>query len=457
MAAKGNTNQKISASFQHPEIPIPDFECVGVGAIILNPDGSKYFLLRGDRHHLPKGIKKAWEAIFHAVLKDPDGKAVIKGAPFQVFTVKETLYFLGQEYSASDQASAIVEYCVTKGWFPKCCFTEMAAIEIAMSGEDYAYTVNSDQLEAFFSELTKFTALVAEYRYLENVFGGIQGGPTFSPDEIWACLMDESEEESGMRFTNAQFLCYSAPRTSRKTGKISVTAFFVAWVGEDEMTAAFAAKMLRDRPFGNEWACALPFYKTMDVDQAAAKASKANLETLPESKWFEFDSDGHPLMDDKNKTLIQTYVRDWWRMQQGPNPGASSRRLNEPEAKRQRENPEEEPEEPEEPKESKESKEPEESEPKSNKWILHHMANDGKSVTPLLPQPGDPPLPSHSVPIGANGFYIGEPAVVVQDDLSLPSQYWPVPECVITVLWQGGRVRIPKTAFRDAHDKMWVQ
>ena len=263
-----------------------------------------------------------------------------------------------------------------------------------------------------------------------------------------------------MSLSNSQFLTYSPPRTSRKTGETTVTAFFIAWVDEDEMVQAFEAKMLKDRPTGNEWFCPMPYYKTMAVNQAAAKLAKADLEVLPGAKWYLFDPEGHRLMDAKNKSIVQQYAHMKADCAAPPNP-AGSRRMpcfNEPEAKRQR------------------------SEPKADinvrmfgsrpldrraafiampditspKWRLHHVVNDG-SVSPLLPKGDEPKLPSHPVPKGTEGLYMGEPAKVTDYDDTLPSQYAPAgEECLLTIEWEGGRVRIPKAAFVDATTgKMW--
>lgn len=93
----------------------------------------------------------------------------------------------------------------------------------------------------------------------------------------------------------------------------------------------------------------------------------------------------------------------------------------------------------------------------SPKWNLHHMVNNG-TVSPLLPKGDEPELPSHEVPYGTNGMYMGEPATVTQYDDTLPSQYHPAPpKCLLTVEWLCGRVRIPKSMFMDAETgEMWV-
>lgn len=314
-------------------IPTPPWQVLGSGCIILNMDSTKYFLLPGDRHHWPEGVKEQWAKLFH-----PAGES-IKGAPYQVITVKEVLHFLDQDFPAAEQAGAIVEYCITKGWFPKCCFTKEAALDIAKSGDDYAYSVETSQLLEFHGHLMKFTALVEDHHYLENVFGGVEGGPTTDPAKIWDCLIREGKEESGMDLSNSQFLCYSAPRASRKTGETTVTAFFIAWVDEEEMTQAFQAKMSLLGP--NRWQCALPWYKELDVEQAAAKAEKADCETLPGAKWYPFDPEGHRLMDAKNKAIVQQYAHMKADAAAPPNP-AFFRRTPNWEAKRQRvpENPE---------------------------------------------------------------------------------------------------------------------
>ena len=291
-------------------IPKSDFSVSGIGCVVLSPDSKKVFVVEGDRHLWPDGLKDEWSAVFHPIIEDPQGKKVIKGAPFQVITVKETLEFLGKTYEPADQAGAIVEYCITKGWFPKCCFTLEAAVDIAKSGEDYAYTVETSQLLEFHTQLMDFTARVANHHYMENIFGAIDGEPTTNEERICTTLYREAYEEFNLPaeiLDSAQFLQYSPPREARKTGQMVVTAYFVVRVDEEVMLSAWHAKMLRDRTTGNEWRCALPWYKFIgDIDIAAAKCAKSDLETGPVAGWHPVQV--HPNMDTKNRILIELFT-----------------------------------------------------------------------------------------------------------------------------------------------------
>lgn len=87
----------------------------------------------------------------------------------------------------------------------------------------------------------------------------------------------------------------------------------------------------------------------------------------------------------------------------------------------------------------------------SAKWKMHHTVQEFD--TPLMRDD----LPTHRVPVGTNGFYMGEPAVVVDYDASLPCNYSAAgEECLLTVAWEGGRVCIPKTMFLNKSSEMWT-
>ena len=102
-------------------IPETKIKVNGVGCLVVSKDCKKVFLAEGDRNLWSPGVQEAWAAVFHPIIEDPRGNRVIRGAPFQVITVKPVLELLGRTYAATDQAGAILEYCITKGWFPKCC------------------------------------------------------------------------------------------------------------------------------------------------------------------------------------------------------------------------------------------------------------------------------------------------------------------------------------------------
>ena len=500
-------------------IPDPKFPVSGVACIPLSPDSKKVFAVEGDRHFLSGTLKEAWEAIFHPAFEEA-GKALITGAPVQVITVKENLEFLGETYGPLVQAGAIAQYCVSKGIFPTCCFTQKVALQIAKQ-ESYAYTIETSQLLKFHAQLMDFTARVAFF--YEFIFGAVDGAPTEDPKTIRDTLHRESYEEFNLStelLRNAQFLCYGKPRQNR-AGETVVTAYFIVCVAEQVMLDAWHAKMLRDRPTGNEWRCPLSWYKFLpDIDLAAGKRAKAHLETGPKGGWHPMGV--HPNMDDKNRELIELYTLmrlnapEQMHVIGAPRASGSLGRsatgseipvedpaASEPASKRQRENPQEDvvdglgdvnaraaagssttPSDPaaERPREPSALAAPVPGSldefvantlaagslgifgpagvgggrERTARMKLHLMVNDG-SVTPLLPQGDEPKLPSHPVPLGTKGFYMDVPAVVTYYDKTLPSQYAPAgDECLLTVNWEGERVRIPKTFFfRELGGAMW--
>ena len=174
-------------------IPDPKFPVSGAALLVVSPDSEEVFLVDGDRHKLPGTIQEAWEAIFHPVFKEA-GKALIKGAPVQVITVKAKLEFLGETYGPLVQAGGIVKYCVSKKIFPTCCFTQEAALQIAKQ-ESYAYTIDTRQLLDFHAQLMDFTARVAPHLFKTSMFGAVDGGHTEDVDTMLQTLRRESHEE----------------------------------------------------------------------------------------------------------------------------------------------------------------------------------------------------------------------------------------------------------------------
>jgi len=87
----------------------------------------------------------------------------------------------------------------------------------------------------------------------------------------------------------------------------------------------------------------------------------------------------------------------------------------------------------------------------STKWKMHRTVQEFK--TPLMRDD----LPTHHVPVGTKGFYMGEQAAVVDYDASLPCNYSAAgDECLVTVAWERGFVRIPKTMFLNESSEMWT-
>ena len=278
----------------------------GIFEGVFNEDG-EVFLLKGDRHHwvyLNDGVvigapvegcasvKNIWEKQFHV---EGDMKA-----PFQIFTVKEKLIFLGKEYSALQQAVAILAYCVSKKWMPKMFFNLEQAREVVKTGE---YCSSKDDLLAFHAMLMEFTAMVADHHYLELVAGAVEGTATTDLGVVAETRVREVMEEAGVT-TEADFVAWSDPFTSRKTGETTVSAIFKSFVPKQQMLDSWAATMKQRRPTGFEWACPHAWYKKLNVDLAAAKAEKSNLETLG-GGWFPMSA--HSLMDRKNLAVLSKF------------------------------------------------------------------------------------------------------------------------------------------------------
>lgn len=249
-----------------------NYACTGIAeAITCN---QKIFLLEGDRHHWPERVKEDWENQWHK-------------APYQVITVKDQLVFQGKVYSSIAQAEHILDYCMQKGWVPK-FFKE----------DTKEYNCSIETLKQFFAMLKRFTRLVKDHHYLEMVFGKIDEGPTHDMKIIEATRKREVLEEAGI-VTKAEFVRFSEPFGGH------VTAVFKSHMDIADMEAAWADMESQRRPTGNEWRCPIPWYKSIfGIDLEWAKFEKALHETR-NGRWYPLEI--HPLMDQKNKAVIQLF------------------------------------------------------------------------------------------------------------------------------------------------------
>lgn len=176
--------------------------CTGIAEAIVCDDS--IFLLEGDRHHWPEGVKEEWEQQWHS-------------APFQIITVKDQLVFQGRVYSSTEQAQHILQYCAKKGWVPK-----------------------EKNLMKFFKMLKHFTELVKDSHYLEMVFGKCDEGPTQDMHLIEATRRREVYEEAGLA-TRADFVCF-APH-----GEYA-TAVFKSTMGKKEVEVVWSQVDAQRRP-----------------------------------------------------------------------------------------------------------------------------------------------------------------------------------------------------------------
>ena len=260
----------------------------GIGEAITCDD--KVFLLEGDRHHWPNNLKEEWEEQWWF------------DAPFQILTVKEKLFFVGKMYSSIEQAEYILDYCIQKkGWIPKIFFPTEEEAKRAKEHKEYACSIN--QLKDFHAMLMHFTEKVKNHHYLEIVFGQIDEGPTSDMAIVEQTRKREVLEEAG-HITQAEFIQFSEPFTSRKTGLTTVSALFKSHMEIKDMELIWSQVEANRRPTGYEWRCPIAWYKYIPgIDQRLAMLEKAVQETC-NGKWYPLKV--HPCMDKKNKAAIIT-------------------------------------------------------------------------------------------------------------------------------------------------------
>lgn len=270
---------------------------------------SLIWLLEGDRHFWPEGVKAAWASHFF-----PKGGS-FKGAPFQVYTVTAALVFLGKTYDAAQQAHYILAHMLSKGWAPVACFEDEAAATLAVAAAKAKQTVSVSQekLLALHAMLMDFTMAVAGHHYHEIVMGAVEGGPTTDAEAIEETLKKETEEEAGLVLESGQatFKEWAKPYTSRKTGKTSTTAIFQTPMRKEHMEDIWRRADALRRPKGfTGWRCPHAWYKTIPgIDLAAAEYEKARQETR-NGAWYDVqDALNKPdFMDKKNVDVVKTLL-----------------------------------------------------------------------------------------------------------------------------------------------------
>lgn len=262
----------------------------GIGEAITCDD--KVFLLEGDRHHWPNNLKEEWQE--HWWFE----------APFQVITVKEKLSLLGKLYSDIEQAEYILDYCIQKkGWIPKLFFTSEDEAKLARENKEYACSTH--ELKEFHNMLMHFTEKVKDHHYLEIVFGQIDQGPTKDMAVVEQTRKREVLEEAG-HITQAEFIGFSDPFTSRRTGLTTVSALFKSHMDIQDMEIIWSQVETNRRPTGYEWRCPIAWYKYIPgIDHRLAALEKAVQETC-NGKWYPLKV--HPCMDKKNKDTISKFI-----------------------------------------------------------------------------------------------------------------------------------------------------
>lgn len=197
------------------------------------------FLLEGNRHLWPKGLKKQWDKHWHK-------------APDQVFTVKEMLVLQGRVYSDLEQAAYILEYCVHKGWIPT-FFTQPDIIK-----KYKEYSVSTKQLKDFFDMLKEFTLKVEDQHLLHHVVGHFK--PTQDMNLVEAHRKRIVLDEAG-HITHAKLV-----------GVDNGVAMYQSYMDMKDMEVVWMQVEANRRPTGYEWRCPHKWYKVIpDIDQAAAK------------------------------------------------------------------------------------------------------------------------------------------------------------------------------------------
>lgn len=270
---------------------------------------SLIWLLEGDRHFWPDGLKAKWALHFF-----PKGDT-FKGAPFQVYTVTDVLVFLGKTYDAAQQAHYILAHMLSKGWAPIACFEDEAAATLAVAAAKAKQTVSVSQekLLALHAMLMDFTEAVAEHHYHELVMGAVDGGPTKEAETILATLKKETDEEAGLVLQKGQakFQKWATPYTSRRTGETSTTAIFQTSMRKEHMEDIWKRADALRRPEGfTGWRCPHAWYKKIPgIDLAAAEHEKARQETR-NGAWYDVqDALRRPdFMDPKNVAVVKTLL-----------------------------------------------------------------------------------------------------------------------------------------------------
>ena len=284
----------------------PPHGVAGVSNAFLSAERALVFLMRGDRHFWDEKTKSDWTTLFWPV------DDTFKGAPFQVYTVAETLTLLGESYGPVEMARWILAHMLGKKWVPTCCFPDLETATAALAKDFDVGTVESAPLLALHAILLEFTTRVLGQHYHELVMGAVDGGATQDMAKVVATLYKETEEEAGASKEDIDgkiaFHSWSDPFTSRKTGETTVTAIFVTDTEETDMNRIWAAADAERRPAGfNGWCCPHAWYKKIPgIDLAAAEREKAIQETRL-GAWYSVEEalTRHNFVDKKNQAVLK--------------------------------------------------------------------------------------------------------------------------------------------------------
>lgn len=287
----------------------PPHDVAGIANAFMSAGRTRVFMFRGDRHFWDEKVKSDWSAIFWP--KDD----TFKGAPFQVYTVAETLTLLGKPYAPAEMARWILAHMLSKKWVPMCCFPDIEAATAAVAKDFDITTVEEASLTVLHSILHDFTGRVSGQHYHELVMGAVDGGATQDMAKVESTLYKESEEEAGASkedlVDKTKFQCWSDPFTSRKTGETTVTAIFVTDIEDADMNRIWAAADAERRPADfNGWRCPHAWYKKIPgVDLGAAEREKAIQETR-NGAWYSVDEalTRHDFVDAKNQAVLKKIV-----------------------------------------------------------------------------------------------------------------------------------------------------
>ena len=287
----------------------PPHEVAGIANAFMSVGRTLVFLMRGDRHFWDQKTESDWATKFWP----KDG--TFKGAPFQVYTVAETLTLLGKSYAPAEIARWILAHMLSKKWVPMCCFPDRDTATAALAKDFDVGTVEEASLLALHNILHDFTGRVSGQHYHELAMGAVDDGATRDMAKVEATLYKETEEEAGASKEDlagkTNFQVWSDAFTSRKTGETTVTAIFVTDIEQSAMNHIWATADAERRPAGfNGWRCPHAWYKKIPgIDLGAAEREKAIQETR-NGAWYSVDEalTRHDFVDAKNQAVLKKIV-----------------------------------------------------------------------------------------------------------------------------------------------------
>ena len=287
----------------------PPHDVAGIANAFMSVGRTVVFLMRGDRHFWDEKTKSDWATKFWP--KDD----TFKGAPFQVYTVAETLTLLGKSYVPAEIARWILAHMLSKKWVPMCCFPDRDTATAALAKDFDVGTVEEASLLALHNILHDFTGRVSGQHYHELAMGAVDDGATRDMAKVEATLYKETEEEAGASKEDlagkTKFQVWSDAFTSRKTGETTVTAIFVTDIEQSAMNRIWAIADAERRPAGfNGWRCPHAWYKKIPgIDLVAAEREKAIQETR-NGAWYSVDEalTRHDFVDAKNQAVLKKIV-----------------------------------------------------------------------------------------------------------------------------------------------------